>query len=112
MNTEQKFYLASALIGKYFYEKYIKNEVSKTTQTKFEALLNDDEDFIEYYWTNISNPDDSAFEFTSLWFFDINLGSGWYMPVFISGVNTSSCLALEFCGMEDDDKDEDKKENE
>ena len=49
MNTEQKFYLASALIGKYFYEKYIKNEVSKTTQTKFEALLNDDEDFIEYY---------------------------------------------------------------
>jgi len=107
MNTdEQKFYLASGLIGKSFYDNYIKKEVSKTTQKKFEALLEDeDEDFIEYYRVGIDNPDDREWEFSFLWFFDINLEKG-YMPVFKSGVNTSSCLAMEMCGMDRDDEDE------
>jgi hypothetical protein len=103
-NDEQKFYVASGCVGKHFYENYIKHEVSKKTQEKFEALLQDeDEDFIEYYRVGISNPDDRAWEFSSLWFFDINLGSGWYLPVFKSGVNTSSYLALEMCGKDEEE---------
>jgi len=106
-NDEKKFYMSSGCVGKDFYEKHIKDEVSKATQKKFEALLNDeDEDFIEYYRVSISNPDDKAWEFSSLWFFDINLEQGWYMPVFKSGVNTSSCLAMEMCGMDREDEDE------
>lgn len=105
MNCEKKYYLASGIIGKSFYEDYIKEEVSKAIQAKFKALLKDEEDFIEYYRVSIDNPNDRAMEFSCLWFFDINLEKG-YMPVFISGVNTSSCLALEMCGMDRDEEDE------
>lgn len=109
MNCEQKYYLANGLIGKSFYQDYIKDEVSKATQAKFEALLKDEEDFVEYYRVGIDNPDDRAWEFSCLWFFDINLEKG-YMPVFKSGVNTSSCLAMEMCGM-DNDGDEDEEDS-
>jgi len=103
---EPKFYLANGCIGKDFYKRHIKDEVTKATQKKFEALLKDeDEDFIEYYRVGISNPDDKAWEFSSLWFFDINLDKG-YMPVFLSGVNTSSALAMEMCGIDRDDEDD------
>jgi hypothetical protein len=105
-DQEPKFYLANGCIGKDFYKRHIKDEVTKATQKKFEALLKDeDEDFIEYYRVGISNPDDRAAEFSSLWFFDINLEKG-YMPVFKTGVNTSSCLALEMCGIDRDDEDD------
>lgn len=104
----QKFYLSSGYITKSFYHRYIKDEVSKATQKKFEALLkNEEEDFIEYDRCGISNPDDSVVEFSSLWFFDINLDSG-YMPVFIAGINTSSRLALEMCGMDRDDREDEE----
>lgn len=104
----QKFYLSSGYITKSFYHRYIKDEVSKATQKKFEELLkNEEEDFIEYDRCGISNPDDSVVEFSSLWFFDINLDSG-YMPVFIAGVNTSSRLALEMCGMDRDDREDEE----
>jgi hypothetical protein len=105
---EQKFYLSSGWITKSFYHRYIKDEVSKATQKKFEALLiNEEEDFIEYDRCGISNPDDSVVEFSSLWFFDINLDSG-YMPVFIAGINTSSRLAMELCGMDRDDREDEE----
>jgi len=104
----QKFYLSSGYITKSFYHRYIKDEVSKATQKKFEAILkNEEEDFIEYDRCGISNPDDSVVEFSSLWFFDINLDSG-YMPVFIAGINTSSRLALEMCGMDRDDREDEE----
>lgn len=104
----QKFYLSSGYITKSFYHRYIKDEVSKATQKKFEAILkNEEEDFIEYDRCGISNPDDSVVEFSSLWFFDINLDSG-YMPVFIAGINTSSRLALELCGMDRDDREDEE----
>ena len=97
-------------MGKSFYEDYIKNELSNTTQKKFEALLeNEDEDFIEYYRVGISNPDDTAWEFSSLWFFDIGLKKG-YMPVFVTGINTSSGLAMELCEMDRDDDEGDEME--
>lgn len=105
MNCEKKYYLASGLIGNSFYEDYIKDNISKATQAKFKALLKDEEDFIEYYRVRIDNPSDRATEFSCLWFFDINLEKG-YMPVFISGVNMSSRLALEMCGMDRDEEDE------
>jgi hypothetical protein len=102
------FYLTRGVMEKSFYENYIKAELSKTTQKKFEALLKDeDEDYIEYYRVSISNPDDRAWEFSSLWFFDIGLKKG-YMPVYITGVNTSSGLAMELCGMDSDDEEEER----
>jgi|LakMenE18May11ns_1017448.scaffolds.fasta_scaffold9896821_3 hypothetical protein len=107
-NNEQKFYYATGLIGRSFYDDYIKDDVSKKTQDKFEALLENEDDFIEYYRVSISNPDDRDWEFSSLWFFDINLEAGAYYPLYKAGINTSSSLALVMCGIDrDDDEDED-----
>ena len=107
---KMSFYLNSGIIGKSFYESYIKHHLSKKIQKKFEALLKDEDDyFIDYYRVGISNPDDRAWEFSSLWFFDIGLKKG-YMPVFITGINTSSCLAMELCGMDRDDDEGDEIE--
>ena len=108
MNTdEQKFYLASGLIGKSFYENYIKDDVLNVTKAKFEELLKDEDDYVEYYRINIDNPDDRSYEFSCLWFFDINLENG-YMPFFKSGINTSSYLAMEMCGMDRDEEEDNK----
>lgn len=106
MNCEQKYYLATGVITKHFYESYIKDNVSKTIQKKFIDLLRDENnDFIEYYRVGIDNPDDSENEFSSLWFFDIGLDKGC-IPVFLSCINTSSCLAMELSCMDRDDEDE------
>ena len=103
--TENKWYLNSGCIGKDFYENYIKEKYNKTTQSKFEKLLQDGDDYIDYYRVGIENPNDNEWEFSQLWFFDINLDIG-YMPLFISGINTSSCLAFELCGMDRDEEDD------
>jgi len=94
------------VIDKRFYERYIKERISnKTVQKKFETLLQDeDEDFIEYCRVGISNPDDTAWQFSSLWFFDIGLKKGC-MPILLLGINTSSCLAMELCGMDNDEEE-------
>ena len=106
--TENKWYMNNGCVGKNFYKSYIKDRVSKQTQAKFNKLLqDDDEDFIDYYRVNIENPDDRENQYSSLWFFDIDLEKG-YMPVFISNINTSSCLAMEMCEMDGEDEDEDE----
>lgn len=104
-DNPQNFIVASGCIGKSFYENYIKKDVSKYAQSKFEAVLLDDEDFIEFYRVHIDNPADAGWQFSCLWFFDVALDSG-FMPVFKSGVNTSSCLAMEMCGI---DREEDEE---
>lgn len=103
MNCEKKFYLANGLVGMDFYNNYIKSEVSKKTQAKIKKLLEDD--YIEYYRVSVDNPTDKNYEFSSLWFFDLQDG---YVPVFMSNINTSSCLAMELCGMDREDEDEEE----
>ncbi len=104
-NKNECFCVANGIIGKDFYNNYIKEEVSKETHAKFKALLKDEEDYIEYDRGTISNPADAKNHFSSLWFFDINLQKG-YMPVYLSGVNTSSCLAMEMSCMDRECEDE------
>ena len=102
---EEKLYLNRGCIGKDFYENYIKDKYDKKVKSKFEKILQDEDNYIDYYRVGIENPSDNKWEFSQLWFFDINLDIG-YMPCFISGINTSSCLALELCGMDGDDEDD------
>lgn len=105
-NNEQTFNVSSGCIRRNFYENYIKDDITEKTQEKFEALLVDEEDdVVDYYRVKINNPDDMSCEFSTLWFFDLNLGSGWCIPVFKSGVNTSSYLAMELCGLDRDEED-------
>lgn len=108
-NNDQKFYVSSGCISYHFYDNFIKNKIYKSVQKLFEALLEDnEEDLIEYYRVSIDNPDDREWEYSCLWFFDINLKNGKYMPVYVSGINTKSSLAGVMCEM---DREEDEEED-
>ena len=110
MTTENKWYVAKGRLGMGFYEDFIKSKISKTSQIKFQELLNYD-DSVDYYRIQVNNPDDSPVEYTTLWFFDLNLEKG-YLPVYIPNVNGSSVLALCSCQLYEDETEYDKEEDE
>ena len=102
-----RYWLIRGWITKPIYNRFFKDEFSKINQKKFAAILkNEEEDFIEYYRVGIDDPSNSRCEFSSLWFFDINLDRG-YLPAFLQGINTSSALAMTMCGMDRDDEEDD-----
>jgi hypothetical protein len=107
---EPKRYVASGCIGKWFYNEFIRSKLSKEMKKKFDDLLKDeDEDFVDYYRVSIQNPSDPAWGFSTLWFFDV-LDTGM-LPVYISGINTSSAMAMSMCGLDRDDEDDDDAES-
>ena len=111
MTSQNKWYVTYGIINKEFYENFIKDKVTKNLQKKFEELLEDeDDDFIEYFRVAVENPEDRAWEYSTLWFFDLNLEKG-YLPVYIAGVNSKSIFAMSCCGMDRDDDDEESEHN-
>ena len=112
MTTEQKWYVYSGCVDRNFYDNFIKDEITKTAQKKFEELLGEEEDgeIVEYYRIGVANPADCKWEYSTLWFFDLGYERG-YLPVYKSRVNTSSAFAMCSCGMDRDDDEEDKEYN-
>lgn len=94
-NNDQKFTIVSGFYSRYSYETYYKDKVSKAIQEQLEPLWKDEFDEIKYYRISIDNPDDGEMEYSSLWFFDINLTKGKYLPLYLSGINMNSELAFE-----------------
>lgn len=102
---DEKYYVATGLIDKDAYNEYFKSEVSKKITTMFNKCFKDRNfKYVHFYRVGINNPTDKEYEFSSLWFFDINLKSG-YIPIFKAGVNTSSCFAMFMCDLDRDDDD-------
>jgi hypothetical protein len=105
IEEEKKWYVNSGSISKDFYKNYISSNIQTQSKKKFNQIFKDNEDegdnFVDYYRISVDNKNDAGNQFSSLWFFDIDLKKG-HLPVYLSGVNTSSCLAMEMCGMDRD----------
>jgi hypothetical protein len=105
VEEEKKWYVNSGSISKDFYKNYISSNIQTQSKKKFNQIFKDNEDegdnFVDYYRISVDNKNDAGNQFSSLWFFDIDLKKG-HLPVYLSGVNTSSCLAMEMCGMDRD----------
>jgi hypothetical protein len=97
-------YVASGTIDKDFYESYIKSKISASARSKFKKIFEDEDATVDYYRVGINNPDDRAWTYSCLWFFDI-LDKG-YLPVYHSCINTSSGLAMCMSCMDRDDDDD------
>ena len=110
VEEEKKWYVSSGSISKDFYKNYISSNIQTQFKKKFNQIFKDNQDegdnFVDYYRISVDNKNDAGYQFSSLWFFDIDLKKG-HLPVYLSGVNTSSCLAMEMSGM-DSEWEEDK----
>jgi hypothetical protein len=110
VEEEKKWYVNSGSISKDFYKNYISSNIQPQFKKKFNQIFKDNcedegDNFVDYYRISVNNKNDAGYEFSSLWFFDIDLKKG-HLPVYLSGVNTSSCLAMEMCGMDNDWEEE------
>lgn len=99
-----KYCLNYSSMDKAFFDTYIKHHIitfgCKNLHEKCENILEDD-GIIECYSVSVNSELVACY--SELWFLDINLGSGLYLPVFISDINTSSYYALSRCNMDNDD---------
>jgi hypothetical protein len=114
-----KRYVAEGIMRKSFYEKYIREKMSEKGQNLMDAVYgnykeivqdsdcDEDEDFVEYRVCGWDNPRDGVAEYSELWFFDCETEQGYYYPVVVSEINTSSAYAMCRCGM---DRDPDAEE--
>ncbi len=109
----KKWYIHSGKMSSYTFERSFQQFLPKNqTKRMTEYLKEQGEDgYIEYLRVSIYVDTDTDYEFSSIWFLDINLDNGKYQPVLKTGINTSSVLALEMCGMEEDE-DEDEEDEE
>ena len=98
---ETKWIVSTGRIDKEFYMEHFQDEFSKQTQKQFNDIFNDEE-YVEFERINVKNINDSPYEFTTLWFFDVNYKNGMF-PCYKPNMNTSSCFAMECCNIDDND---------
>ena len=93
-------YLKSCCISKTDYNEYIRTNSHKSLN-KFvdDNVSDDDESFIECYTIGLYNS--CGYRYDQCWLIDDN--SGYYVPVLIKDINTSSCMAMWSCGIYRDD---------
>ena len=94
----------------HFFKEYLEEECSKGLLAKIRkywTTMDDEEDDqgLEYKVFGIKNTNDRETEYTECWLLDNVDG---FIPIFVTGINTSSCYAMVRSGMdreieEDDD---------
>ncbi len=99
MSTDTlKYNLNFGCIAKEFYTEYINNYVQKNLQSKCNKIL-EEYDYIEYYSIGLNSDKNCCY--SELWLLDIsNNTNDYYLPVYISDINTSSCYSLAKCYLE------------
>ncbi len=105
---EEKYCLNYSSMDKDFFDEYIKHHIITKDCKKLNKKINDileAEGIIECY--SIGLKSERVASYSELWFLDINLESGLYLPVFIQDINTSSYYALSRCNNQDFDNDDD-----
>ena len=114
----KKNYMTSGSMDKSFYEDFIYNKLQNNIKKMMINTLEKNE-FIEYYALSMTNHNQPQCSYSELWLLDCfpntKYYNGFYYPVFIPIINTSSPYALCRCGMDseddDDDDDDDKEDN-
>jgi len=104
-NQSRKWYVSEGSMSKFTYERSFKHLIkNKEAKEAYDEVFKDDEDaYIEYYRVRFNNPKDAKWEFSSIWFLEYCSG---FIPVVVKGVNTSSALAMEMCGMDREEEGE------
>lgn len=109
-NIVKTNYMRSGMIDQSFYTNYIYDELSFRGRNLMNETL-EKNDFIEYNVFSISNNKLPQCTYSEFWLFDCfpatEYYNGYYYPVFIKSINTSSGYAMSRCHMDNEDNDED-----
>jgi len=101
-------YVAEGGMDKEFYENYIREHMSEKGQRLMDEFYAEyPEEFIDYLVCGWNNPRDrESLEFSELWLLDCETEMGYYYPVIVGHINTSSYYAMCRCGMDRDAEEE------
>jgi hypothetical protein len=104
-----KWYVTEGCMGKVTYERSFQHLIKNEEARKFyDDFFDDNEgEYLEYCRVGFRNPTDSKCEFSSIWFLEYFRD---FIPVVLKGVNTSSALAMEMCGMDRDEEEQEEDE--
>jgi hypothetical protein len=106
---EKTYYHSEGLMDSYFFKNYLEEKCSKGILQrikKYWTTMDDEEDDqgLEYKVFGIENTNDRETEYTEFWLLD---NEGGYIPIFVTGINTSSCYAMVRSGMDREIEDGD-----
>lgn len=97
----QLTYLRKCFISKKDYNEYIRKHSHKSLNKFIKDYVSYDDDcFIECFTIGLYNS--CGYRYDECWLIDDN--SGHYVPVLITDINTSSCMAMWSSGIYDDDE--------
>jgi hypothetical protein len=108
-----KRYVAEGLMSRSFYQEYIRPKMSEKGQALMDAVYGDCEDDemgVEYRVCSWGNPKDYINEYSELWLLDCEPDAGFYYPVVVGEINTSSAYAMCRCGMDRDPDEEEEQD--
>jgi hypothetical protein len=108
-------YVAEGIMNKSFYETYIKENMTKKGQSLMDEIFGEEdaeecENFVEYRVCSWGNSYDGVCEYSEMWFLDCETEAGFYYPVAVSNINTSSGYAMCRCGMDRDAETEEEEQ--
>ena len=108
----QKRYVAEGIMSKRFYNQFIRGNMTAKDQSLMDAVYGDyeeDEMGVEYRVVLWGNPTDYITEYSELWFLDCEPEEGYYYPVIVREINTTSPYAMSRCGMDRDPQEDDEE---
>ena len=99
---EKTYYVAEGTMDSHFFKEYLEEKCGKKVLQrikKYWTTMDDEEEGegLEYKVFGIENTDDKEWEYSECWLLD---NEGGYVPIFVTGINTSSCYAAGRCGMD------------
>ena len=98
---EKTYYLAEGMMDSEFFKTYLEDKCAKGFLQRIRKYWKDvDEEEgegLEYRVFSIPNANDRVVEYTECWLLD---NEGGYVPIIVTGINTSSCYAARRCGMD------------
>jgi hypothetical protein len=100
---EKTYYLAEGTMDAKFYKEYLRGAAAAAVVKRIKQYWkdlddeDDEESFLEYKVFAVENANDNVVEYTECWLLDYENG---YLPIFVLGINTSSCYAARRCHMD------------
>ena len=103
-----KRYINQIIISKEGFDEYLASKITNKMKARMDKYMEGNEEEPIYGYTfRLENPTDRQWEYSICFLLDCD---GGYMPIFNTGVNTSSYFALWSCGIYADENDDDEND--
>ena len=95
-------YITRGYLSKEFFNEYLLEHTKYGK--KVNKIFDEFDEHISCYVLSLNDKFKRKGYYGNLWFIDINLSDGTYLPIYVDCVNGSSCYALSMCSFYDDEE--------